>query len=71
LIFFHGYALSTVMIGAEPTPLFAYFIGLLFSEGFLLSIGMICFRGLTEGKNLFAGVLLGAGLALTYEVILA
>ena len=32
----HGYLLGTTIIGAEPTPLISYFLGLLLSQGALL-----------------------------------
>ncbi len=67
-IFAHGYVLSGVIVGAESTPLLAYVIGLLFSEALLITIGQILFKNFSERRNILAGILMGAGIVLTYGV---
>ncbi|WP_320674384.1 HupE/UreJ family protein [Prochlorococcus sp. MIT 1341] len=69
LLFAHGYVLSGVMVGVEPTPLLAYFIGLFSSEFLVVSVGMFFLRYLADRKNLIAGILIGVGFALTYGLI--
>ena len=69
LILFHGYLLGSTMVGAEPTPLLAYFIGMLISEAFLILMGLIIYRRFNKQKLLFSGILIGSGMILSYGTI--
>ncbi len=71
LIACHGYVLGQPMIGAEPTPLVSYLIGLLFSETLLILGGLAFFRRYINQKGIFVGTLIGAGIVFTYGAVLA
>lgn len=70
----HGYLLGTTIIGAEPTPLIGYFLGLLLAQGaLLLLVTEVSKRIITWlGKNgliLNAGILIGTGLAFSWVTV--
>ena len=64
----HGYLLGSTFVGAEPTPLYVYFLGLLISKAALLflvittSQRIITLLG-TNGRLLTAGIWIGIGSA--------
>lgn len=70
----HGYALSGSVIGWEPTPVAFYLLGLLVSQGALLSLSLGQLRRLwfVEGAGpsgrplLLSGLLIGSGLAFAW-----
>ncbi len=67
----HGYLLGSTIVGAEPTPLAGYFLGLLLAQGSLLLVitaisqKSIYWLGL-KGKLLAAGIWVGIGLAFSW-----
>ena len=65
LIASHGYVLGQAMVGAEPTPLAAYFLGLLVSETLVIFIGIKLLRTSIKHRGLFSGALIGSVLAFT------
>ena len=70
----HGYLLGTTIIGAEPTPLISYFLGLLLSQGALLLLVTEVSERIIKwlGKNgiiLNAGILIGIGLAFSWVTV--
>ncbi len=71
LIALHGYVLSGVMLGSEPTPLFAYHLGLFISETLLVLLGLKLLRSYLAQKNILAGILLGASITITYSHLVA
>ena len=70
LIACHGYVLGQSIVGAEPTPLFAYLIGLIISEAIVVTIGIIIFRYCSRIRNYFAVVLIAVGCAMAMGAIL-
>tara|TARA_Y100001968_G_C19168130_1_gene624257 strand:- start:187 stop:819 length:633 start_codon:yes stop_codon:yes gene_type:complete len=64
----HGYLLGNTIVGAEPSPLIGYFLGLIISQaGFLLLVtsmskGIINWLG-ANGRLLIAGAWIGIGSA--------
>jgi len=63
--FFHGYALGESIVGAEPTPLYAYLAGLTIIQSAIALIAMVAARRLIV-RPFFEPValrLLGAGIA--------
>lgn len=74
VISLHGYLLGGAVIGAEPTPLAAYFLGLLISQGSLLLIITSYSRRLIDaigdaGLRTAAGVWIGIGAAFTWATL--
>ena len=60
----HGYALSESIYGAEPTPIFAYLIGLAVVQGAIALAAMKIARNLAEGSAAHSPLrLVGAGVA--------
>ena len=57
------------MIGAEPTPLIAYSLGLLVIETFLVYLGRFALRNFLEKKNVIRWALFGTGVAITASSI--
>jgi len=72
----HGYLLGGTMVGAEPTPLLAYFLGLFLGQGALLlalSFGserVVKALG-SGGRRLAAGVWIGLGIAFAWTAVFA
>ena len=76
LIALHGYVLGGAVIGAEPTPLIAYLLGLALGQGLLLFSLTAAARRLLpllqeDGQRLLAGVWIGVGAAFAWSVIIA
>ena len=69
LIASHGYVLGQSMIGAEPTPLMAYLLGLSITQGITIICGCLLLRRFIQYRNVFIGCLLGAGIIFTYGAI--
>ena len=62
----HGFLLGSTIVGAEPTPLITYFLGLLIGQGALLAL--VCSLSQTvitrlgeQGRRLGAGIWMGIG----------
>ncbi len=71
---FHGYLLGSTIVGAEPTPLIGYFLGLLLAQGSLLLLVMeVSQRSLNwlggNGRLLTAGVWIGIGSAFSWVAL--
>jgi urease accessory protein len=70
----HGYLLGGAIVGAESTPLFTYFLGLLIAQGaLLLAVSLGSKRLLeslgAEGKRVAAGILIGIGGAFAWAAL--
>ena len=70
----HGFLLGGMMVGAEPTPLLAYFGGLMLGQGvLLLLVTSLSQRLLTwlgaDGRRLAAGIWIGIGCALAWVAL--
>ncbi len=71
----HGYLLGSTIYGAEPTPLLGYFSGLLIAQGSLLILVIalsekVGLRFGLNGRNLFAGIWIGIGLAFSWVAVI-
>ena len=70
----HGYLLGSTIVGAEPTPLIGYFLGLLLSQAALLllvtkvSQRIINWLG-ANGRLLTAGIWIGIGSAFSWVAL--
>ena len=71
LITLHGYVLGQSMIGAEPTPLISYILGLLLSQLLALLFGIEVLRKFSSQKKFIAIVLIGFGLAFTIGTLIS
>ncbi len=75
LFAFHGYLLGNTIVGAEPSPLIGYFVGLLLAQGSLLllvtttSLSLIK-RVNVNTRNIFAGIWIGIGLAFSWVALI-
>ena len=72
----HGYVLSASVIGWEPSPIGAYLVGLLLSQSALLILSLAGLRRLAvrlepSTLKLLAGVLIGAGAAFGWGLLVA
>ncbi|MDA9868191.1 hydrogenase/urease accessory protein [Synechococcus sp. SYN20] len=72
----HGYLLGGAIVGAESTPLFTYFLGLLIAQGaLLLAVSLASKRLLdalgAEGKRVAAGIWIGIGGAFAWAALVA
>ena len=71
----HGYLLGSTIVGAEPTPLLGYFLGLLLAQASLLllvttvSQRIINWLG-ANGRILTAGVWIGIGSAFSWVALI-
>ena len=70
----HGYLLGSTIVGAEPTPLIGYFLGLLIAQGsLLLLVTALSQRSLTwldaNGRLLTSGIWIGIGLAFSWVAL--
>ncbi len=61
----HGYVLGQAIIGAEQTPLIAYFIGLFLIQSLVITIGILFMKKLWIDKKIWGGVLIGVGISLS------
>ncbi len=71
----HGYLLGSTIVGAEPSPLIGYFLGLLLAQGSLLlaviAVSQEAIHRLgVKGRNLFAGIWIGIGLAFSWTTLI-
>ena len=71
----HGFLLGSTIVGAEPTPLLTYFLGLLIGQGVLLAI--VCSASKTvinrlgeQGRRLGAGIWIGIGIAFAWVALI-
>ena len=70
----HGFLLGSTIVGAEPTPLITYFLGLLIGQGVLLAL--VCSFSQTlvsrlgeQGRRLGAGIWIGIGIAFAWVAL--
>ena len=76
LVALHGFLLGSTIVGAEPTPLFTYFLGLLIGQGALLLLVVSNWsRSLVErlgskGQRLGAGIWMGIGMAFAWVALI-
>ena len=75
LVALHGFLLGSTIVGAEPTPLFTYFLGLLIGQGALLLVVSNWSRSLVErlgskGQRLGAGIWMGIGMAFAWVALI-
>lgn len=71
----HGYLLGGTVVGAEPTPLLTYLLGLLISQGALLLLVTAGSRRLLaavqdNGRQLLAGIWIGIGTAFAWTMVM-
>ncbi|MEO1004061.1 MAG: HupE/UreJ family protein [Cyanobacteria bacterium J06638_7] len=71
----HGYLLGGTVVGAEPTPLATYFLGLLVSQGALLLLVCTGSRALLSalkdsGRRVIAGIWIGIGAAFAWTILI-
>lgn len=72
----HGYVLGEMVVGAEPTPLLTYFVGLLIGQGAVLLLAAAASRALLNavkgnGRRLLAGIWIGLGAAFAWTQLVA
>ena len=70
----HGYLLGSTIVGAEPTPLIGYFLGLLLAQGSFLLIATTLSKKIINwlggnGRLLTSGVWVGIGLAFSWVAL--
>ena len=75
LVALHGFLLGSTIVGAEPTPLFTYFLGLLIGQGALLLVVSNWSKALVErlgsqGQRLGAGIWMGIGMAFAWVALI-
>ena len=75
LVALHGFLLGSTIVGAEPTPLFTYFLGLLIGQGALLLVVTSWSKSLVErlgsqGQRLGAGIWMGIGMAFAWVALI-
>ncbi len=71
----HGYLLGSTIVGAEPSPLIGYFMGLLLSQGSLLLLVTAASQKLKNrfginSRNLLAGIWIGIGVAFSWVALI-
>ncbi|QNI92690.1 hydrogenase/urease accessory protein [Synechococcus sp. BOUM118] len=71
----HGFLLGSTIVGAEPSPLLSYFLGLLLAQGSLLLLVTAWSQGLVErlgaqGQRLGAGIWIGIGIAFAWVALI-
>ena len=71
----HGFLLGSTIVGAEPSPLLSYFLGLLLAQGSLLLLVTALSQGLVEslgaqGQRLGAGIWIGIGMAFAWVALI-
>ncbi len=70
LIFIHGFVMGNAMIGVEPTPLVAYFVGLLVVEVLIIFLGRVVIQRFLQYRKILLAMVLGVGLTITTSAIL-
>ena len=70
----HGYLLGSTIVGAEPTSLIGYFVGLLLAQGSLLLLVTATSQKVINkfginSRNLWAGIWIGIGLAFSWVAL--
>jgi len=75
LVALHGFLLGSTIVGAEPTPLLTYFLGLLICQSALLVVTTSCSKALlkrlgSQGQRLGAGIWIGIGMAFAWVALI-
>ncbi len=75
LVALHGFLLGSTIVGAEPTPLFSYFLGLLTGQAALLLVvtnwsEILLERIGSKGQRLGAGIWMGIGMAFAWVALI-
>ena len=75
LVGLHGFLLGSTIVGAEPTPLLTYFLGLLIGQGALLLVVSSWSKSLldrigVQGQRLGAGIWMGIGMAFAWVALI-
>tara|TARA_B100001093_G_scaffold234135_1_gene224520 strand:- start:130 stop:399 length:270 start_codon:yes stop_codon:yes gene_type:complete len=75
LVGLHGFLLGSTIVGAEPTPLLTYFLGLLIGQGALLLVTTHWSKALlhrlgSQGQRLSAGIWIGIGMAFAWVALI-
>ena len=75
LVGLHGFLLGSTIVGAEPTPLLTYFLGLLLGQAALLLAVTNWSKALLErigaqGQRLGAGIWIGIGMAFAWVALI-
>ena len=75
LVALHGFLLGSTIVGAEPTPLVTYFLGLLIAQGALLLVVTSWSKALlkrigAQGQRLSAGIWIGIGMAFAWVALI-
>ena len=71
----HGFLLGSTIVGAEPTPLLTFFLGLLIGQGALLLVITSWSKALltrlgSQGQRLGAGIWIGMGMAFAWVALI-
>ena len=71
----HGFLLGSTIVGAEPSPLMSYFLGLLLAQGTLLLLVTGLSQGLVDrlgakGQRLGSGIWIGIGMAFAWVALI-
>ena len=71
----HGFLLGSTIVGAEPTPLLTYFLGLLIGQGVLLALVCSLSKSVInrlgeQGRRLGAGIWIGIGIAFAWVALI-
>lgn len=75
LVAMHGFLLGNTIVGAEPTPLATYFLGLLIAQGALLLVVTSWSKAFlkrigAQGQRLSAGIWIGIGMAFAWVALI-
>ena len=75
LVALHGFLLGSTIVGAEPTPLLTYFLGLLIGQAALLLVTTSWSKALlgrlgSQGQRLGAGIWIGIGMAFAWVALI-
>ena len=75
LVALHGFLLGSTIVGAEPTPLLTYFLGLMIGQGALLLVTTSWSKTLlgrigAQGQRLGAGIWMGIGMAFAWVALI-
>ena len=71
LVALHGFLLGSTIVGAEPTPLATYFVGLIIGQGVMLSVVTSWSKSLLERlgsqrQRIGAGIWMGIGMGFAW-----
>ena len=70
LIFFHGFALGEQIIGAEPTPLIFYSLGLIFIQGLIICLSVGLMKQLVKYKSTLVSLFMGISVVFAFRAVL-